>query len=160
MCNRFFVFLYNRLRSLKGSFYKIKFRMLGANISSGVIFYGEPNFIGDLRNLSIGKNSTINQGVFFNCADKIIIGENCRLSSFSQFHTGALTMTCKNDRIHYSKPIELGDNVWISSGVIVNPGIIISSGAVIAPGSVVTKAIPSNEFHGGVPTRFIKKIDI
>ena len=149
----------NRIKSLKNSFYKFKFKILGAKIPPGAKFFGKPNYIGNLKNLKIGSGSTINHGVFFNCANEIKIGANCRISTYSQFHTGALFLSSKLRRDHYSKPIELYDDVWISAGVIINPGVKIGRGSVIAPGSVVTKSIPENEFHGGVPARFLKKIN-
>ena len=149
----------NRIKSLKYSLSKYKFKILGAKISRKVEFFGIPNYIGNLKNLKIDSGSTINHGVFFNCANEIKIGANCRISTYSQFHTGALFLSSKTRRNHYSKPIEIDDDVWISAGVIINPGVKIGRGSVIAPGSVVTKSIPENEFHGGVPAIFIKKIN-
>lgn len=44
------------------------------------------------------------------------------------------------------------------NSLIVNT-VTIGNHAVIAAGSVVTKDIPSGELWGGVPAKFIKKID-
>lgn len=149
----------NRVKSLTFFFTKFKFKILGAKISPSVEFFGIPSYTGNLKNLIIGYGSTVNHGVFFNCANEIKIGANCRISTYSQFHTGALFLSSKTRREHYSKPIELADDVWISAGVIINPGVKIGRGSVVAPGSVVTKNIPENEFHGGMPARFLKKIN-
>ena len=146
----------NRFNNL---FFTIKFRLLGANIGSNVIFYGKPSYIGVLKFLTIGENSTINHGVFFNCSDQIQIGDNCRISAYTQFHTGALNLDPAIKRLHFTKPINLSDNVWIAAGVIINPGINIGEGSVIAPGSVVTKDVPKNKLYGGVPAKLIKPLD-
>lgn len=58
----------------------------------------------------------------------------------------------------YAKPIHIGDNVWLATGVTVCPGVTIGDGAVIAAGSVVTHDIPPNVLAGGVPCRVIRKI--
>ena len=43
-----------------------------------------------------------------------------------------------------SKPISIGNNVWIGANSIILPGVTIGDGAIIGAGSVVVKSIPSN----------------
>ena len=59
--------------------------------------------------------------------------------------------------IEYAKPITIGNNVWLASGVIVCPGVTIGDNAVIGAGSVVTKDVPENTIVFGSPARFYKK---
>ncbi len=57
--------------------------------------------------------------------------------------------------------INIGDNVTIGAKSIIMSGVKIGNGSIIAAGSVVLKKteIGSNEIWGGVPAKFIKKIE-
>ncbi len=57
-----------------------------------------------------------------------------------------------------AKPITVGNDVWIASGVIVCGGVSIGDGAVIGAGSVVTRDVPPYTFCAGNPCRVIKKL--
>lgn len=60
--------------------------------------------------------------------------------------------------LEYGKPIEIGDDVWLSSGVIVCGGAKIGDGAVIGAGAVVVGEIPPHTFAAGVPAKAIRPI--
>ena len=51
---------------------------------------------------------------------------------------------------------EIGNDVWIGSGVTVNRKVHIGNGAILASGTVVTKDVPDYAIVGGVPGRVIK----
>ncbi len=53
-------------------------------------------------------------------------------------------------------PPQIGNAVWIGSGVIVLRGVRIGDGAVVAAGSVVTRDVVAYTVVGGIPARFIK----
>jgi acetyltransferase-like isoleucine patch superfamily enzyme len=57
--------------------------------------------------------------------------------------------------------INIGSNVTIGAKSIIMSGVTIEDGSIIAAGSVVLKQtqIGSNEIWGGVPAKFIKKIE-
>jgi acetyltransferase-like isoleucine patch superfamily enzyme len=55
-----------------------------------------------------------------------------------------------------SKPICIGENVWIGSGVMILKGVNIGPGAIIGARSVVTKDIPAFTIAVGNPARIIK----
>ena len=58
----------------------------------------------------------------------------------------------------YAKPITIGDNVWLGTGVVVCAGVTIGDGAVIGAGSVVTYDIPAGVLAYGVPCRVVREI--
>lgn len=55
-----------------------------------------------------------------------------------------------------SKPVVIGDDVWIGARSIILKGVHIGKGAVIAAGAVVTKDVPEYAIVGGVPAKVIK----
>ncbi|MDF0533016.1 acyltransferase [Shewanella sp. A32] len=57
------------------------------------------------------------------------------------------------------KPIVIGNNVYIGSGVIILPGVTIGDNVIIGAGSVVTKSLEAENVYAGVPARKIKTIN-
>jgi acetyltransferase-like isoleucine patch superfamily enzyme len=55
-----------------------------------------------------------------------------------------------------SKPIEIGDHVWIGTNAMILKGVTIGDGAIVAAGAVVTKDIPPRALAGGVPATIIR----
>jgi acetyltransferase-like isoleucine patch superfamily enzyme len=63
----------------------------------------------------------------------------------------------KYEGYEMSKPINIGNHVWIGMGATILKGVTIGDGAIIAAGAVVTKNIPSMCLAGGVPAKIIKE---
>ena len=57
-----------------------------------------------------------------------------------------------------TKPVVIGDDVWIGTNAVILPGVTIGSHCVVAAGAVVTKDIPDHTLVGGVPAKVIKII--
>ena len=57
-----------------------------------------------------------------------------------------------------TKPVVIGDDVWIGTNAVILPGVTIGSHCVVATGAVVTKDIPDHTLVGGVPAKVIKNI--
>jgi galactoside O-acetyltransferase len=60
--------------------------------------------------------------------------------------------------VYSSKPVNIGNNVWIGANAMILKGVSIGSGSVIAAGSVVTKDIPENCVAAGNPAKVVKNI--
>ena len=58
-----------------------------------------------------------------------------------------------------TKPITIGDNVYIGNNVIILPGVNIGNKVIIGAGAIVSKDIPDNSVVVGVPARIIKTAD-
>ena len=52
-----------------------------------------------------------------------------------------------------TKPVVIGDDVWIGANAVILPGVTIGKHVVVAAGAVVTKDVPDNCIVGGVPAR-------
>jgi galactoside O-acetyltransferase len=143
----------------KVRYYYLKF--IGVNLSNSTKIFGKVIIIGNPKNLFIGKNVTLNEGVLFNCAAKIIIGDNCRISAYSQFQTGYLNLNLKKPnfyRTHSCGEITLLKNVWIASSVVIGANVLIGENSVIGANSYVSKNVDSNQFCAGSPCKKIKNI--
>ncbi|MCS6113305.1 CatB-related O-acetyltransferase [Shewanella baltica] len=55
-----------------------------------------------------------------------------------------------------SKPVIIGNDVWLGANVIIMDGVTIGDGVVIAAGSIVTKDVASYVVAAGVPAKIIK----
>lgn len=56
-----------------------------------------------------------------------------------------------------SKPIHIGNHVWIGQRAMILKGVTIGDGAVVAAGAVVTHNVPANCIVAGVPARIIRE---
>jgi len=58
--------------------------------------------------------------------------------------------------VHLSvRPITIGDNCWVGTGVTILAGVELGDHVVVAAGAVVTKSFGSNQIIGGVPAKHI-----
>ena len=128
--------------------------------SSVKLYVDAPNAV-----IKIGENSRIH-GSCIHAREKITIGKNCLIAANSQLmDSSGHDLAFKDLEIGrllstgYPKPVVIGDNVWIGTGVIVLPGTTIGDGAVISAGSVVSGTIPDNVLAGGNPAVVRKKIE-
>ncbi|MEO9662980.1 sugar O-acetyltransferase [Maribacter dokdonensis] len=139
---------------------KMLFRKLFAE--TGDEFYIENPFICDYGfNIYWGENAYANFGCIILDAAPVYIGKNVMMAPGVKLMTAThpLEYKARNSGIEFAKPIHIGDNVWIGSGVIVNPGVKIGNNSVIGSGSVVVKDIPENVVAVGNPCKVMKSID-
>ena len=57
-----------------------------------------------------------------------------------------------------TKPIVIGDDVWIGANAVILPGVTIGKHVVVAAGAVVTKDVPDNCIVGGIPAKMMKRL--
>lgn len=61
------------------------------------------------------------------------------------------------DFVGVTKPVVVGNDVWIGSRAIIMAGVEIGHGAVIAAGAIVTKDVEPYAIVAGVPAKIIRK---
>lgn len=111
------------------------------------------------KNIAIGKNVFINSGCKFQDQGGISIGDGTLIGHNVVLATLNHDIAPKNRATMHPAPIIIGRNVWIGSNATILPGVNIGDGAIIAAGAVVTKDVQENTIVGGVPAKFIKRID-
>lgn len=111
------------------------------------------------KNIRIGRNVFINSGCKFQDQGGITIGEGALIGHNAVLATLNHDMAPEKRSDLHPAPIVIGKNVWIGSNATILPGVTIGDGAIVAAGAVVTKDVAANTIVGGVPAKFIKKVD-
>lgn len=134
------------------------------------------------RQFSLGKRSVIESYCCINNAvGDVVIGDHTRIGihctvigpvtigSHVNLAQG-ITVTALNHNFKdttlrideqgiSTKPVVIGDDVWIGANAVILPGVTIGRHAVVAAGAVVTKDVPDNCIVGGVPAHIIKDLN-
>ena len=116
------------------------------------------------QRMEIGHNSYISSYTTMYATFGIKIGDNCLISSncgiSSVNHAINSSNRMKTQHLDHleSKPVVIGNNVWIGMNACILPGVTIGNNSIIGSGSVVTKDVPANEIWVGNPARFVKKV--
>ena len=112
------------------------------------------------ENISVGENTFINTNCMFLDNNKIAIGKNGLIAPYVQIYTANHPLKAserivgkgKETRyLTYSKPVIIGDNVWIGGNCVIFPGVTIGNNVTIGAGSIVTQNIPDNVLAFGNP---------
>jgi acetyltransferase-like isoleucine patch superfamily enzyme len=114
--------------------------------------------------LTIGKNFKMSNSAIY-CAnsitigDDVMIGGSCKIWD-TDFHPLNADKRRSNPNEEYStRPVVIGNNVFIGGFSIILKGVTIGDSSVIGAGSVVSRAVPSGEVWAGNPASFIRKIN-
>ena len=108
--------------------------------------------------LSLGRNSYMNASLI-QCANSITIGNDCAIAGDvliqdTDFHP-ILDEHGKKKAV--SKPIVIGNHVWICAKATILKGVTIGDGAIVAAGAVVTKDIPARCVVAGNPAKVVRE---
>lgn len=142
MIRRIFNFLYNNflLRSNPQKYAE----KAGVNVKGRLFIYG-------------GK-----RGMFGSEPFLIETGDNVHITGECQFltHDGSTLIFRKEiPSLEITKPIKIGNDVFIGFRTLILPGVTIGNRCVIGAGSVVNRDIPDNSVAVGNPCKVIKSSD-
>ncbi|PTX45342.1 putative colanic acid biosynthesis acetyltransferase WcaF [Christiangramia gaetbulicola] len=124
----------------------------GANIYASARIWAPWNFeIGEFS--SIGPKADIyNQG-------KIVIGSNTVISQKAYLCASTHNHNLPSFPL-ITKPIIIGDQVWVAAAAFIGPGVQIEHGAVVGARSAVFKNVAAWTVVGGNPAKYIMERNI
>ena len=136
------------IKNIKHKLYRVIYgqvkyaKKIGVNVKGNLYIYGKVHWSTEPWIITIGENVHITDGVKFITHDG-----------------GTLLYRNAFPDLEITKPITVGDNVYIGNNVIILPGVSIGNNVVVGAGAVVTKSIPNNSVAVGIPARVIKTAD-
>lgn len=136
--------IYRKLYAMSiGKLNRVKYaKKLGVNFGENLHIYGDVVWGSEPWIITMGNNVHITDGVKFITHDG-----------------GTLLYRRLVPDLEVTKPIVLGNDVYIGNNVILMPGIKIGNNVIIGAGAIVTKDIPDNSVAVGVPAKVIKTAD-
>ncbi len=141
------------------------YRLLGIDAAPSAYIMGNIAFRGGNRRqhrfLKIGVQSRISSDLTVNLDDHIVIGDFVTIGPYVKLYTSTHEIGPSEERCDatvVSRPIVIGDGVWLALGVIVLPGVCIGKGVVVSAGSVVNRDLPPDTLCGGVPAKVIRHL--
>ena len=123
---------------------KVKYaKKIGVNMPQGEVYlYGNITWGTEPWLITLGKNVHITDGVKFETHDG-----------------GTLLFRSIIPDLEITKPIVVGNDVYIGNNAIILPGVTIGNKVIIGAGAIVSKNIPDNSVAVGVPAKVIKSAD-
>ena len=106
------------------------------------------------KNIRIGPHCYIDRCHLYALAP-IEVGRNTIVGRDAFICTGSHDVNSEEFTL-VTKPIRIGDFVWIATGAIILPGVTIGNGAVVGAGAVVSHDVPSGSVVVGNPARVVK----
>ena len=91
--------------------------------------------------------------------ENVEIGDYCAITSGVKIVTHYVHSAKGKGHWYTYGRVKIGNNVHIGLNALIIQPVTIGDDVIIGAGAVVTKDIPSGEVWGGVPARFIKKVE-
>lgn len=115
----------------------------------------------DGASITVGRDSGLS-GTVICAAMSVTVGERCLIGADCMiFDTDFHNHEANNRRyapvnwLRISRPVNIGNDVFIGTRSIITKGVTIGDGAIIAAGSVVTTDVPKNSTVGGAPAKLL-----
>lgn len=146
-----------------------QFISIGNEFNSGLHFRIEAISKRDSQafcpSIEIGNNVTIEDFCHIGCVEKISIGSGTMIASrvyITDHNHGCISSKdleyAPAKRLLFSKPVFIGNNVWLGEGCCIMPGVTLGNNVIVGANAVVTHSFPDNSVIAGVPARIIKQL--
>ena len=136
----------------------VVYRLAGLQFATPDIAAGQRIYNSNIR---IGRQTSVSLGCSFEGGGLIEIGEHCMVGPETAFVTSFHSGDGAGGVLRHvsSRPVTVGDRVWIGARCVLLPGAVVGDGCVLAAGSVVTGKCEPGFIYGGVPARRIRPTD-
>ena len=118
------------------------------------IYSGSKIYVNKGALLTLGSRY-INHNLNISCFESITIGQGVAISENVTIRDSD-DHTITSNPHSKTRPIVIGNHVWIGMNVTILKGVTIGNGAIVAAGAVVTKDVPEGSLVAGVPAKIIK----
>ena len=115
--------------------------------------------------IDIGDGTFIGHDCGFGVASSVTIGKRCLLAGGVRVRDYDGHPVAARDRreggaepADGSRPVVIGDDVWIGADAVILKGVSIGDRAVVGAGAVVTRNVPSDSIVAGNPARVVRMI--
>jgi acetyltransferase-like isoleucine patch superfamily enzyme len=109
--------------------------------------------------LSIGERGFLNYGVSISAHQEVRIGARCLIGNYANILDNSYHDIVDHLKTPRSRPVIIGDDVWIGSHAIILPGVSIGDGACIGAGAVVRESVPPRAIVIGNPAQIVSFVD-
>ena len=109
--------------------------------------------------LEIGERTYINAGTSIAAQTSVKTGARCAIGNLTLIMDTDFHSTHDHTVAPEPRPVIIEDDVWLAARVTILKGVTIGRGAVVAAGAVVTKDVPPYTLVGGVPAKFIRRLE-
>ena len=134
-------------------FRRFFYRLAGIKIGKGSTIHTKARFY-DPRNIVIGEDTIIGEGVVLDGRDQLIIGSHVDIATDVMIYNSQHDVNQENFAAT-NAPVKIEDYVFIGPRVIILAGVTVGRGAIVGAGAVVTKDVPPYAIVGGVPAKII-----
>jgi acetyltransferase-like isoleucine patch superfamily enzyme len=124
----------------------------GIHLGCYIWFYGPRQLRRTV--LEIGENTRINRDCCLDARGSLTIGDHVSVSPEVVILTTGHQWRSPDFALE-SRPVVIGDHVWIGMRATILPGTTIGRGAVVAAGAVASGDIPPLSVVAGVPARVV-----
>ena len=105
----------------------------------------------------IGRGTSIAAHLQIVIEDGVYFGPNVFVTD--QNHANARTDIPIGRQSQPERPVRIGANSWLGTGVVVTPGVTIGQRVMVGANSVVTTDLPDDCVAAGAPARVLKHAD-
>ncbi len=130
-------------------------RLFGARIGRGVVIRSGANVTFPWR-LTVGDHVWIGEDVLILSLAPVTVGSHVCLSQRAFLCTGSHAWRRETFDLR-TKPIVVGDSVWIAAQAFVAAGVSIGHGSIVSAGCVVMENVPENSLAKGNPAAIVSK---
>jgi len=121
------------------------------------LYQGASIYLAPNAKMLIKGQGFANTNTIINCFNYIEIGSGTYISDDVRIQDSDNHSVYENGIAkEISKPIIIGNHVWIGKNALVLKGVTIGDGAIIAASSVVVKDVPAKTVVAGNPAKVIK----